>query len=301
MKLITVIAQAWRDVVDYLDRGLATLPGLGALVTDWETHALAEALEAQPSGRPLLVRLTPRDGGFERSITLPGVKASNVQQVLAFNLERWSPFAGPDTAALVAPDTIVSTNEGLTATVPLASRSRLNTHLEQLREQGWSGPIAFSAAGASTPAAYDFLTGRRPRTALVTPGDCVAGFAVSGVLAFVVAALAYLALVEEPTAFFAGPDLATQADAQTRRSPSLVKSMAALTEALPDTAYLETLRFDALGVTVTGLAEDAASLPALAEATGRFQQARIEGSIASDASGLEAFELVALHGSETRP
>lgn len=301
MSFIAAIAQTWRDAVDYLDRGLAVLPVFSALAGRWETHTLAEALRAESSARPLLVTLTPRDGGFERSITLPGVTASTLQKVLAFNLERWSPFPGDDTTALVAPETIIPTDNGLTATIPLASKSRLSAHLEALRERGWTGPIAFSAARSDSAAGYDFLTGRLPRTASVTLGDCVAGFAVFGVVAGILAAAAYLALVDEPTALFAGPDLATQADAQVARSPSLVTSLAALTEALPDTAFVETLRFDELGITVTGLAEDAASLPALAEETGRFQAARIEGSITADSSGLESFELVASHASERRP
>lgn len=300
MSVFTAALRLWRAGAAMIEEGLASLPALAALAQSWRV-AGAQAPDSQIEGRaPLVVRLRPEDGAFERAIVLPGAAARDLDQALALNLERWSPFAPEDTLAAVAPGSLRNEGQGLRFTLALASKTRLARLEEALRERGAAGPIAFDAAEAGAPVRYDLLTGVRPRARPLSAGDALLGLCVAGLIAGAAAAALMVQAGPDPTGGRQPADAASLADAAKRQTPSLVTAINALSEALPDTAHLNTLRFDTQGVTASGVASDAGALPARAEATGRFSGARIDGAVEADAGGREGFELVASHAGPGR-
>lgn len=300
MSLIGKLLHVGREARALVDEGVASLPVLGPrLVPAWTIIPAGGALSAESARAPAVLRLPPGAGAFEREIRLPGAGEADIEQAVRLNLERWSPFAPSDTLYAIVPGSVRRTDGVLGFRLALASRSRIDVWVAAAREAGAPRRLAIDVARAGSEAArplYDLRSGHRPRPAPVTAGEALLALGAIACVAGV-AGLASLTVHDRAGGEFAGP-VASQAatiDRLKRDAPSSVEALATVAAALPDTSVLEELHFTEEGVLLSGRSDEAASLPVRLEATGAFEQARLEGPLTPDGSGGERFEIRARH------
>lgn len=301
MSLTRRLHRLWQDILALTEEGLAALPVLGPkLVPAW-TVLPAGATSAQTGAArtPVVLRLSPQTGALERQVRLPGGDEAHLEESVELNLHRWSPFDPADTLYAIVPGSVQRTDGLLSFRLALASRARVETWVAAAREAGATGRLAVDAARGGLESArplYDLRSGGRPRSAPVMASEGLLALATAAAIAGL-AGLVILAGSEESTGLRARPDVprAEAIDTLKREMPSAVETLSGIAAALPDGTVLEELEFDTGGVVLSGISSEAASLPVRLEATGAFDQARLQGALVPDAGGRERFEISADH------
>lgn len=259
------------------------------------------------AGRPVELRVTA-GAALRTTLRLPAAAAGNLRQVVAFEMDRETPF----TADEVRFDARVAGREGRHLLVDLlivpkslagqamAAAARLRLPVERLTVDG------------ADAAAFDLRTPAE-RPAAHRPSRLLLGLAVALGIA-VLAAPPLLALwraerlegliaAVQPRAELAQrlrseldrrSGAASALDAAKRQTPSALALLAELSERLPDGVWLDQVRVAQGEVRLTGYAPNAAALIALLEDSPLLERVRFESGVTQDpARRRERFQIIA--------
>ena len=297
MTLLRRLIRALRDLTLLADDGVTALTSpIGKARTRWRIYdGEPDAVAFLPGRQPTVLRLPQTAGAFEREIRLPAEAKSALDETVKLNLARWSPFDPADTLSAVVPGTERWTDGVLTFRLAMASRRRIARGVAQARASGITGRVCVDVSdGQRLAPVYDLLTGGRPRSGPIRPGEALVAMAgISTVAGLVGLALMGASRGAHVEAAGAPASEAVIIDRLKRSSPSAVASIAGIAAALPDNTFLDELRFDATGVVLTGRSSDAGELPVRIEATQAFTRARLVGAVTPDPNGGERFVLSA--------
>jgi general secretion pathway protein L len=280
-------------------------------------RALADLIgHASPRSLETVVNLPP-DKVLRRSVTLPLEAAENLREVLAFQMDRYTPFK----ASEVAYDYRVTATDTSARKVTVDLAILLRTTLEQAASIAASCGVPAHRIGIAddesergTP--FNFrphedpvipsAARRRLVVALTTATALLAAAAWYLPLYFDHRALAmYEARLEETQAaalqaedlkkrLAAAVDLSQALVDRRAATPTLTSLIADITDRLPDGTWLTQLQVHDGTLTLTGFSSSAAPLIARLEASPLLAQVRFGSPVTPDQSvGAERFNIVA--------
>lgn len=279
--------------------------------------ALTDLIGGAPPRSLEVVVNVPRDKVLRRSVTLPMEAAENLREVLAFQMDRHTPFKSSE----VAYDYRVTATDNAAKKITVDLAILLRTTLDEANSIAGSFGLPAHRVGIAdeelepgTP--FNFrphedpvilpAARRRVVLALTTATALLALVAWYLPLYFDHRALAiYEARLEETRA------AALQAESLKKRleaavglsrtlvdrraaTPTLTSLIADITDRLPDGTWLTQLQVHAGTLTLTGLSTSAAPLIARLEASPLLAQVRFSSPVTPDQSvGAERFNIVA--------
>lgn len=291
-------------------RGARSLGALSAL-PQRERRALAAA--ARSRGLEIVFAM-PAAQAVTRRIALPAAAERDLDAVLGFEMDRLTPFAADE----------VFYDRRIAARRP--EQNRLEVELTFAPLAGARAALSALESEGLAPDRADLmaedgqLAGRSMRSPVEPPrrrGPLGLKVAVIGLSAFILLSLAHAlldlrriearveALGREVSAARAAAlgaadarraaesgDAGRVALALRRDAPSALETLAALSDALPDQAWLTRLDLQQAELTIAGYAEDAAALPAALAAASAFDAPRFLAPVTRDAvDGREVFTL----------
>jgi general secretion pathway protein L len=280
-------------------------------------RTLTDLVGGTPSRSLQIVVNVPRDKVLRRSVTLPLEVAENLREVLAFQMDRHTPFKASEVAydyRVTATDTAA---KKITVDLAVLQRTTLDEATSIVDSYGLTAHrvgIADDDPGEDTP--FNF----RPHEDLVIPSAARRRLVVTLTMAaaFLAAVAWYLPLyfdhralamyearLEETRAAALQADslkkrLVTEVDVSQalvdRRAatPTLTSLIADITNRLPDGTWLTQLQVRDGTLTLTGFSVSAAPLIARLEASPLLAQVRFGSPVTPDQSvGSERFNIIA--------
>jgi general secretion pathway protein L len=280
-------------------------------------RTLTDLVGDTPSRSLQIVVNVPRDKVLRRSVTLPLEVAENLREVLAFQMDRHTPFKASEVAydyRVTATDTAA---KKITVDLAVLQRTTLDEATSIVDSYGLTAHrvgIADDDPGEDTP--FNF----RPHEDLVIPSAARRRLVVTLTMAaaFLAAVAWYLPLyfdhralamyearLEETRAAALQADslkkrLVTEVDVSQalvdRRAatPTLTSLIADITNRLPDGTWLTQLQVRDGTLTLTGFSVSAAPLIARLEASSLLAQVRFGSPVTPDQSvGSERFNIIA--------
>jgi general secretion pathway protein L len=288
---------------------------LGGLPLD-ETGGAAR--EEWLAGKPdlgearVLLRLKPGQA-LRKTFKLPSAAEENLSQVLAFEMDRLTPFKADQVYYGARVASRSSATRQITVDLVLTPRAKLDALLEDLAAAGWR-PEIVDMADEAKPGAYNLLPdkfrppkSRWPHIANIGLGTLIA------ILLGTLAALPILSARSEAEALeeqvrkankIAKEVEALRQEAETlqhqahflrdkkRDEPVLVDMLEELTRVMPDSTWLNGLQYKDRHVVMQGQSPSASSLIELIEASPYFQNTSFVSPVTKDTgSGLERFQI----------
>jgi general secretion pathway protein L len=260
----------------------------------------------------VVLRLTEGQA-LRKTIKLPLAAEENLNQVLAFEMDRLTPFKSTQVyfgARIVARS---PATRQITVDLVLTPRDRLDALLDDLAAWGWR-PDIVDMADSAAPGAYNLLPekyrtagSRWPRTANAV---------LAAVIAILIMALAILPIwtarstateLEEQvrkTGKTAKEVEALRQETETllhqthflldrkRSEPVLLDMLEELSRVMPDNTWLNGLQYKDRKIVIQGQSPSASSLIELIEASDYFKNTSFVSPVTKDtASGLERFQI----------
>jgi general secretion pathway protein L len=283
--------------------------------------ALSAVLRGLAPRRHDVVLAVPAESVLRRDVVLPLEASENLREVLAFEMDRHTPFKASDVAydyRLVATDPASRKLTVDLAVLPRAVLAQAASIADRLGLRGSRIGVAGDEPNAAR--SFDFRryedlgadsAGRRPaaRSALYA---CAAATAAMAILAWYLplhlqnrALAAYeLRLDEMRTAAHRADELkkqlATEAELtrfvteQRDATPPVISILAEITDRLPDDTWLTQLKLQGGKLTLTGLSSSVPPLIAKLEASRLISDVRFGSPMTPDAvSGRERFSILA--------
>ena len=322
-KPVVVIKQNG-DIAEVVLHGLDKVRALGQIPlasAPASRAALSAALRGIAPRRHDIVLAVPAESVLRRDVVLPLEASENLREVLAFEMDRHTPFKASDVAydhRLVATDPVSRKLTVDLAVLPRAILAQAASIADRLGLQGSRIGVAGDEPSADRP--FDFRRhedletdsgARRPaaRTALHV---CAAATAAMAILAWGLplhlqnrALAAYeLRLEEMRTAAHRADELKKQlaieaeltrfVTTQRDATPAVVSILAEVTDRLPDDTWLTDLKLQGGKLTLTGLSSSVSPLIAKLEASRLVDDVRFGSPMTPDtASGRERFSILA--------
>lgn len=283
---------------------------------------LAGVLREAAAGLPRWL-LLPASDGLRRRLALPASARERLREVLAFEVDRQTPFA---LAEVVYDGRILQLREDgqLVVELVVLPRQRLDAGLERM------GPLAAHLAGVDLGDASGRTLGVNllPAERVHRPRDRWRWWKLGlGIAALVLLLLGLGRIVEnrEAAAQRLAKDVAqrsTQARAVSARRQQLVEAVEgaawlqarrngrassvevidALSSRIPDGAYLEKLAIEGQQLTLIGLSNEAAALVGRLEGAGAWEAPALAGALQQDPrTRMDRFTLVAKLRGATDP
>ncbi|MEO0819495.1 MAG: PilN domain-containing protein [Pseudomonadota bacterium] len=255
---------------------------------------------------------------IETTVDLPVAALSNLGEVIAFEMDRLTPFRAED---VFFDHAVLGTDEAmerLSVRLLVARRADVMAAVETCRALGLR-PSAVSgdeAGGDGARAPMNLLPeAERARTSQVLP-RLTAAMALLCALTFLSAVVTDLgwrerslaqsedrlaeltrlagSAAEQERARVRLADLATHVQALRRARPGTVGVLDALSAALPDAHWLQSLTIEGDAIAIRGVSRDASVLLGLIEASPAFHAARFAAPVQRDnAAGTERFSIAA--------
>lgn len=274
-----------------------------------ESFAAALRRSAHPDGR---VRLRLGQGlAFVRHLDLPQSAGRRLGEILVHEIDRRTPFAAGDVRFGWSARPAASGGQRLDVALVVAKRAVVDRAVSMAEA---AGTVVGSVGIVDDDGTVDLLrTGstrtahrrRRARAVLAAVAAAsVAAAVATGVLQARREAAAIAQALDAAKAESAEADrLAAEAAALRERverlsepaeRPRAVEVLAAVTDLLPDDTWLDGFTMDGGGIVLVGFSADAARLPGLIEASGRFSNVRFRAPLTRIAEGdIDRFEISA--------
>jgi general secretion pathway protein L len=260
----------------------------------------------------VVLRLTARQA-LRKTIKLPMAAEENLSQVLAFEMDRLTPFKS-DQVYFGARITARSpATRQVTVDLVLTPRGKLDALLDDLAAWGWR-PDIVDMADHAAPGAYNLLPEKyRPAK---SPWPRIANIALAVIIVVLIGTLAMLPILSarseaenlEEQVRKTGKtakeveDLRQQADNllhqtrflqnKKRTEPVLVDMLEELSRVIPDNTWLNGLQYKDRRIVVQGQSPSASSLIELIEASAHFKNTSFVSPVTKDSgSGLERFQI----------
>lgn len=269
-----------------------------------ENPALAEAR--------VMLRLAP-DQALRKTLKLPAAAEENLQQVLAFEMDRLTPFKSDQVYYGARVSGRVPATRQITVDLVLTPRSKLDALLDDLAAAGWR-PEIVDLADAAAPGAHNLLPekyrplrSRWPRLANIALGFLVALLAAALAILPVLRGRSEVEALEEQvrkTGKVAKEVEALREEAdkllhqtrflqeRKRTEPVLVDMLEELSRVIPTTTWLNGLQYKDRRVVIQGQSPSASSLIERLEASPHFRNASFVSPVTKDAaSNLERFQI----------
>jgi general secretion pathway protein L len=260
----------------------------------------------------VVLRLTARQA-LRKTIKLPMAAEENLSQVLAFEMDRLTPFKSDQVyfGARVAARSPATRQ--VTVDLVLTPRGKLDALLDDLAAWGWR-PDIVDMADHAAPGAYNLLPEKyRPAK---SPWPRIANIALAVIIVVLIGTLAMQPILSarseaenlEEQVRKTGKtakeveDLRQQADNllhqtrflqnKKRTEPVLVDMLEELSRVIPDNTWLNGLQYKDRRIVVQGQSPSASSLIELIEASAHFKNTSFVSPVTKDSgSGLERFQI----------
>jgi general secretion pathway protein L len=260
----------------------------------------------------VVLRLTARQA-LRKTIKLPMAAEENLSQVLAFEMDRLTPFKSDQVyfGARVAARSPATRQ--VTVDLVLTPRGKLDALLDDLAAWGWR-PDIVDMADHAAPGAYNLLPEKyRPAK---SPWPRIANIALAVIIVVLMGTLAMQPILSarseaenlEEQVRKTGKtakeveDLRQQADNllhqtrflqnKKRTEPVLVDMLEELSRVIPDNTWLNGLQYKDRRIVVQGQSPSASSLIELIEASAHFKNTSFVSPVTKDSgSGLERFQI----------
>lgn len=297
---------------------------VNTLLGEFEVHEAASkrlkaiiANDAMYSHAEIVIRI-PAALGMQKIISLPEIAASNLQQMLTYELDRYTPFNPSqvyyDVVKLGKP-----VNGQISVALLVVQRHVLDEICEQLSALGLAPAYADCEQQPITqlapkerynllPQTLRHLKSKKPQVVMY----CSLGILVVMLLILFVHPLwmAYQGIDKLKTHLHKVEKLALQVEdskrgidylyqatnqlmTKKRNNPALVEIFNLLSKELKDDTSLSQLRYTASGLELLGESGNASALIAALEKTGRFRNTRFISPVTQDrTSGKERFQLL---------
>jgi general secretion pathway protein L len=260
----------------------------------------------------VLLRLTPHQSLW-KTIKLPSAAEENLLQVLAFEMDRLTPFKSDQVYFDAKIANRSTATRQLTVELLLAPRSKLDAWIEELVTWGWQ-PTIVDREDITPPGKFNLLPPKYRPVRSRLPGTLNAVFAV--VIVLLLSTLAILPIwVDRSVAAALEQEvrkasktakevesLRQEADKlshearfllQKKRTEPVVSDMLEeLSRVIPDNTWLNGLQFNEKKVVIQGQSPSASSLIELIEASPYFRNTSFVSPVTKDVtSGLERFQI----------
>jgi general secretion pathway protein L len=277
-------------------------------------RARERLLEEYPELAEAKVVLRLAEGqALRKSLKLPQAAEENLGQVLAFEMDRLTPFKSDQVyfGARVAGRWPATRQVGVE--LILTPRAKLDALLDELAAWGWR-PDLVDMAGGAAPGVYNLLPekyriagGRWPRAV---------NAALAGLVALLVAVLVALPIWSASSTASALEEqlrkvgkAAKEVEAlrqetesllhqtrflvdKKRKEPVLLDMLEELSRVIPDNTWLNGLQYKDRRIVIQGQSPSASSLIELIEASGHFKNTSYVSPVTKDTgSGLERFQI----------
>ncbi len=332
-ELAQILPASWRERMQYASRRVTLVLNPGQLEigieesrsTNWlESFSLDQEISLQKLAiRSLLekqdIKESPRflllSSGkiLRKSLTLPAATESNLQQVLAFEMDRQTPFRAADVYFTWQMLGVDKENAQITIELFVAQRKPVDAALELLAARGLSASGVDVVEGGKTLAINLLPVEKRWR--VINPKSrlnySLAGAALVLLIVLMAQSLNLRTqrienletgiadvqdearqvqkLREQITETSEGASFLTR---KRSASPMAIELLAEITRTLPDDTYLDRLVINQDSVLMQGKSSNAQHLIEVVNSSGLFENAAFRGSTRLDsASGLEIFEI----------
>jgi general secretion pathway protein L len=288
---------------------------LGRLPLDETGPVAREELLAKSPGldeTKVLLRLRPGQA-LRKTVKLPAAAEENLGQVLAFEMDRLTPFKADQVyygARVVARS---SATRQITVDLVLTPRGKLDALLEDLAAAGWQ-PEIVDMADEPRPGVYNLLPdkyrpprSRWPHIANIALGTLIVALLGTMAVLPILSARAEADALEEQvrkTGKTAKEVEALRQEAETllhqtrflqdkkRTEPVMVDMLEELSRVMPDNTWLNGLQYKDRRFVIQGQSPSASSLIELIEASPHFKNTSFVSPVTKDtASGLERFQI----------
>lgn len=260
---------------------------------------------------PAATVLLPPSEVLEYEVALPALPAADLRRAVTFDIDRYTPFFAAD----VVFDLDVEREAAAGMTRVHVAVVRRDTLSEMLAFSNQTGgmprAIAASIPGTGAPR-FDFLKALRETDGTAPARLRSTPIWIAAILIFIlnitvlvlrdsasVTAIQEAVLAQEPSVRLAAnlrqrieSEASRRRNVMTRRSDRApLRYLAAVTNALPDGAYLQRLEWNGQVLRLVGVAKSGVDVGALLEASPMLRAVRPAGAVPSGQSG--AFDLVA--------
>ncbi|PHR59683.1 MAG: hypothetical protein COA47_09295 [Robiginitomaculum sp.] len=311
------IIQAGRNLIRAFDQQIIALPGVGSLFQsrwniihgdpiDGFALVTADGLQDIPhrvSTKSITGRVVLRLGasiGQLRSITLPAAAAEDPTAAVQLQMDTLSPFAPNDTAFAIQSITEDMSGKQIEVQIALTSKSRMGDLLAQAKQLG----LNIKAVDVTDPEdllgdpLVDLTIGQAVRPAIgptTILGICCALMLVASIGLHLWANRQLEPRLAQMTAQTQPINTKTARQQQLARAGrlSVMETWDAITRALPDTAWAETLSIENQQVRLAGHSTNAALLVSQLEASPALFDVRLAAASVQEEMGRESFDLVA--------
>ncbi len=238
--------------------------------------------------------------GQLRSIRLPNAALNDPTSAVRLSLDTLSPLAPEETAFAVQSTTPIEGTDMFEAQIALTSKSKM----EELLRNGQSLGLKFAAIDVGNPQVLD----TDPVIDLVSGQAATARISPSGVLTLTCAALLIMALAFNFWAVWKlGPEqkrlseqvspaefnLANLQKTERLQRFTITEIWSAVSKALPDSAWAESLVIDKQQLRLAGHASNAAELVGFLEASPVLSDVALAAASVQESDGSESFDLQA--------
>jgi hypothetical protein len=317
MSVLPTMPRFVRQLMRAFDAQVAAMPGIGGLFTSkWNIihgdFSDGFALVTEEGVQEIPHRISPKELkgrnclrlgariGQIRHLHLPAAAANDPAAAVALNLDSLSPIPAEDTLFALQSVTSSDAAEQINVEVALASRSKVQQLLTQAKQHG----LSFAAVDVIEA---DHLL-RDPKIDLLSGEAARAGVSPTRVWMLICAALLLAAaglhgwanwqLEPQETALRAesrpiGFAIAREQKQARSARLSISQTWAAVTTALPDTAWAEHMTVDGQELRLAGHAENAAALVSQLEESPAFSGVRLAAASVQEEEGRESFDLLA--------
>lgn len=261
----------------------------------------------------LLLRLAEGQA-LRKSIKLPQAAEENLGQVLAFEMDRLTPFKADQVYYGARVANRLQATRQIGVELVLTPRAKLDALLDDLAACGWRPDLVDMAGSAASPGAYNLLPEKYRSVGSHWPRT--AGIALAGVVAVLLAALAALPIW---SASSTAADLeervrkvgkvakevealrqetenllhqASFLEEKKRKEPVLLDMLEELSRVIPDNTWLNGLQYKDRRIVMQGQSPSASSLIQMIEASPHFKNTSFVSPVTKDTgSGLERFQI----------
>jgi hypothetical protein len=278
-----------------------------ALLSENRLQSIPQQISPKDIKGPNCLRLSTKDGQI-RNLQLPAAAAPDPVSAVSLTLDTLSPIAPEDTAFAIQSTTKTTKNSDFSVSIALSSKTRIKQFLDKANEAG----LRLSAIDICNP--LQPLV--NPEINLITGKNADTGFSPTQVWGVSCAGLLIIALalnlwtttklepqleqyqaLNQPAGLSSA--MAQQVDWQKRISVSRVWN--AVTLALLDSAWAQSMVIDKDQLRLSGKAINAAALVNALESSPVISQVRLAAASVQEDDGSESFDLQAKISAKDNP
>jgi general secretion pathway protein L len=304
----------WAELAEMLPRNwrkpLLRKPPAVAELRDGTVVIKGDAGEGASHPRSAVLVL-PEDAALVRQVALPVLAGADTRRMLALDIDRLTPFRADAVVFDFEADAAQDADGRRRVTLAVMPKAALEDALASAETQGVN-PVAVSLGGAGGEPRFDFLramdnAGFSTRAKRAGYWWAAAGALAAANILFLIyrdeAALQGLrdAVEAQETTAAVADRLRRKVDDEAARRRALMqakqetplRALAALTAAIPDTAWVRRFEWSAKGVHVAGLQRGVPNLLGAIERSPALRNARALTASAAAVPGVQNFDIAA--------